>query len=135
MAKLAGRKVNLYKGTGGTAVLVAGGREHGLTINNEAIDVTDKDSSGWRTLLADPATRSVDVSFSGLMDGATYISLALGTSTSALLDDYELRIDGVGTVAGDWHLSTVELGSPHDDAVELNMTLMSSGAISFTAAP
>lgn len=135
MAKLAGRKVNLYKGTGGTAVLVAGGREHGIAINNEAIDVTDKDSAGWRTLLADPATRSVDISFTGLMDGATYVALALGTTTTALLDDYEIRVDGVGVIAGDFHLSTVELGTPHDDAVELTMSLMSSGPIGFTAAP
>lgn len=135
MAKLAGRKVNLYSGSGTGATLVAGGREHGITINNEAIDVTDKDSDGWRTLLADPATRSVDVNFTGLMDGATYVSLALGATTTALLADYEVDIEGVGTIAGDFHLSTVELGTPHDDAVELTMTLMSSGAITFTAAP
>jgi TP901-1 family phage major tail protein len=135
MAKTAGRKVNLYKGTSTSAVLVAGGREHGLSINNEAIDVTDKDSNGWRTLMADPSLRSVDISFTGLMDGSTYIALALNSSTSALLDDYELRIDGVGTIAGDFHLSTTELGTPHDDAVELTMSLMSSGAITFTAAP
>jgi len=135
MAKLPGRKVNLYKGSGVGATLVAGGREHGITINNEAIDVTDKDSAGWRTLLADPATRSVDISFTGLMDGSTYVALALGTTTSALLDDYEIKIDGVGTIAGDFHVSTVELATPHDDAVELTMSLMSSGAITFTAAP
>ncbi len=133
MPKLAGRKVNLYRGSGGSAALVAGGREHGLTINNEAIDITDKDSNGWRTLLSDPATRSVDISFTGLMDNATYLALSLGVTTTALLDNYELRIDGVGTIAGSFHLSSTELGTPHDDAVELTMSLMSSGAITFTA--
>jgi TP901-1 family phage major tail protein len=134
MPKLAGRAVGLFRGTGGSAVLVAGGREHGISINNEAIDVTDKDSNGWRTLLADPATRSVDVNFDGLMDNATHLALALGATTTALLDNYELRIAGVGTIAGSFHLSTTELGTPHDDAVSLTMSLMSSGAITFTAA-
>ena len=134
MPKLAGRAVGLFRGTGGSAVLVAGGREHGISINNEAIDVTDKDSNGWRTLLADPSTRSVDISFSGLMDGATYIALALGSTTTALLADYTVRIEGLGTFTGDFHLSSVELGTPHDDAVELTMTLASSGAIAWTAA-
>ena len=132
MAKIAGRKVNLWVGATTTGSPIAGGREHGVSINNEAIDVTDKDSDGWRTLLADPSTRSVDISFSGLMDGAAYITLALGTTTAALLAVYSLKIDGVGTISGSFHLSTVELGSPHDDAVELSMTLASSGPITFT---
>jgi TP901-1 family phage major tail protein len=134
MAKMPGRKVNIWAGATATGAPIAGGREHGITINNEAIDVTDKDSAGWRTLLADPATRSVDVSFSGLMDGATYVALALGATTSALLADYTVKIEGAGTFTGDFHLSSVELGTPHDDAVELTMTLASSGAITWTAA-
>ena len=44
-----------------------------------------------------------------------------------------VEIDGVGTFTGDFHLSSVELGTPHDDAVELTMTLASSGAIAWTA--
>ena len=132
MPKLAGRKVNLFSGSGVGAVVVAGGREHGIAINSEAIDVTDKDSNGWRTLLSDPATRSVDISFGGLMDSATFIALSLGVSTTALLAGYEIRIEGVGVIAGTFHLSSVELGTPHDDAVELSMTLASSGPITFT---
>lgn len=135
MPKLAGRKVNLFSGTGVGAVLVAGGREHGITINNEPIDVTDKGDNGWRTLLSDPATRSVDISFGGLMDNATYISLGLNPVTTALLAPFEVRIEGVGTIAGTFHVSSVELGTPHDDAVELTMSLASSGPITFAATP
>ena len=133
MAKMAGRKVNLFAADTAAGSPIAGGREHGITINNEAIDVTDKDSNGWRELLSDPSTRSVDISFTGLMDGATYVALALGSTTTALLADYTVEIDGVGTFTGDFHLSSVELGTPHDDAVELTMTLASSGAIAWTA--
>lgn len=134
MAKLAGRKVNVYKAADASGTPIAGGREHGISINNEAIDITDKDSAGWRTLLADPAVRSVDISFSGLMDGATYIALSLNSDTAGLLTDYTVEIEGLGTFTGDFHLSSVELGTPHDDAVELSMTLASSGAITWTAA-
>lgn len=134
MAKVAGRKVKLYSVSGTSETLVAGGRAHGISINNEPIDVTDKGDDGWRTLLADASVRSVDISFEGLMDGATLIGLALGTSTAALLADYKVTIDGVGSIAGDFHLSSVELGSPHDDATELSGTLASSGAVTWTAA-
>lgn len=134
MPKLAGRKVNLWAGATTTGAPIAGGREHGISINNEPIDVTDKGSNGWRELLSDPATRSVDISFSGLMDGPTYIALALGTTTTALLATYTVGIEGVGSLSGSFHLSTTELGTPHDDAVELTMSLASSGPITFTAA-
>jgi TP901-1 family phage major tail protein len=133
MAKLAGRKVKLYSGSGVGATLVAGGREDSITINNEAIDVTDKGDDGWRTLLADASVRSVDLSFSGLMDGSTLVALALNANTSALLSEYEIRIEGVGVISGDFHASSVEIGAPHDDAVELSMSLASSGPITFTA--
>lgn len=57
MAKVAGRKVKIYQGTGGGAVLVAGARSDSITINNEPIDVTDKGDDGWRTLLDDASVR------------------------------------------------------------------------------
>lgn len=134
MAKLAGRKVNLFAAADASGTPIAGGREHSITINNEAIDVTDKDSDGWRTLLADPSVRSVDIGFSGFMDGATFVALGLETSPTALLTDYTVEIEGLGTLTGAFHLSSVELGTPHDDAVELTMSLASSGPIVWTAA-
>lgn len=133
MAKLPGRKVKLSQGA--VPTLVAGGREHSISINNEPIDVTDKDDDGWRTLLADPATRSVDISATLLFDEQAFIATALSSTTTGLIDDFEVEIDGFGTIAGKFHISTVELNSPHDDAAELPVTLASSGPITFTAAP
>jgi predicted secreted protein len=132
MPKISGRKVLLYKGTGGSAALVAGGRETGVSINNEPIDITDKSDDGWRTLLADPSVRSVDISMEGLFDAATYLSLGVGV-VSGLTDDFEVRFDLVGTFAGKFMLSTVGAGTPHNDAVTQSLTLVSSGVITWTA--
>lgn len=132
MAKVAGRKVKLYAVSGATKTLVAGGRGHSVTINNEPIDVTDKGDDGWRTLLGDAATRSVDIGFEGLMDGAALIDLALGPNTSALLSDYEVVVEGIGSFAGNFHLSSIEIGTPHDGAAEMSGTLASSGVITWT---
>lgn len=131
MAKIAGRKVNLYKGSGVGAVLVAGGREHGIKINNEPIDVTDKQSAGWRELMADVSLRSVDIDFSGLWVDATLIAAALATNTSTLLSGYEVRVEGVGTFSGNFFLASVELGTPHDDATEASGSLQSSGVVTW----
>lgn len=130
----AGRKVKLYKGTGVGRVLVAGGREHTIKINGEPLDITDKDSNGWRTLDSDVSLRSVDVSFSGLFKTASLITTALNSSAAQLLDDYEIEIEGVGKFAGDFFLSSLEIGSPHDDNTEMSGELQSSGVITWTAA-
>lgn len=133
MAKVAGRKIKIYKGTGAGATLVAGARSDSITINNEPIDVTDKGDDGWRTLLNDASVRSVEMSVSGLLSGDTLISAALG-ATSALFDDYEIRIEGIGTAAGDFFFSNIEISAPHDGAGEFSATIMSSGVITWAAA-
>lgn len=131
MPKISGRKIQLYKGTGVSAVLVAGGREHGIKINNEPIDTTDKASAGWRELLNDVALRSVDIDFSGMWDSAALIQSALATSASTLLSGYEVRVEGLGTLSGNFFLASVEVGSPHDDATEISGSLQSSGVVSW----
>lgn len=131
MPKISGRKVTLYKGSGVSAVLVAGGREHGIKINNEPIDTTDKASGGWRELMADVSVRSVDIDFSGLWDSSALIAAALATNTSTLLSGYEVRVEGLGTLSANFFFNGLELGAPHDDGTEVSGTLMSSGVVAW----
>jgi TP901-1 family phage major tail protein len=133
MAKVAGRKVKIYQGIGAGAVLVAGARSDTISINNESIDVTDKGDNGWRTLLNDASVRSVEMSVEGLLDGTSLLSQAFG-STTALINGYEIRIEGIGTVSGDFHFSSIEVTGAHDGAAEFSATIMSSGVITFVAA-
>ena len=135
MVAVAGRKIRIYLGetvAGGT--LVAGARSDSITINNEAIDITDKGDDGWRVFLNDASVRTVEMSVEGILKGDTLVSKALGVTTN-LLDDYIIDIDGIGTVAGEFHFSSMEIGAPHDDAATFSATIASSGEITFTAAP
>lgn len=129
---VAGRKVTLWT-TDGTPALVAGGREDGITINGEHIEITDKGDDGWRTFMAEIGLRSVDVAFSGIMDDATLLAASLGDST-ALLNGYEIRIEGLGVIAGTFAMQGLELSTPHDNATEISTTFASSGAVTWTAA-
>ena len=55
-----------------TFTTIAGLRSTSLTVNNESVDVTNKDSSNNRTLLAEAGVQSISVSGSGVFtDGAT----------------------------------------------------------------
>lgn len=134
MPKISGRKVMLYKGSGVSATLVAAGVTHTIKINNEPLDGTDKSSGGWRELVADVGLRSVDLDFEGHWNDAALVQAALATNTATLLSTYEVRVEGVGTIAGSFFMNSTEIGAPHDNLVNQKGTLMSSGAITWTAA-
>lgn len=133
MAKQAGRLVKFYTGTSPGGTPLAGGRDHGLKINGEPIDVTDKDADGFRTLFSLPGVRSVDVEVTGFLDGTTILERSLGAETDLLFAGY-VEIEDIGTISGNWFLSGLSLSSPHDNAVEQEFTLMSSGAFTWAAA-
>ena len=48
---------------------IVGARADSVTINNEPLDITDKDNSGWRTMLTDVGLRSVSCEVEGVLDG------------------------------------------------------------------
>lgn len=128
MAATAGRKLRIKKG--GSAV--AGARTDNLTINNEPIDITDKDDAGWRTLLADVGVRSIDATVEGVLLDSTLIAIAVGTASS-LLAAYTLEIDGIGDFSGDFYLASFEITGEQEDAIMFTASIQSSGTITFTA--
>src|SRR3546814_18039104 len=64
----------LKVGDGGSPVAyatVAGLRTTQLSVNGEAVNVTNKDSGGWREVLSGAGVRSVSVSGAGMFTGST----------------------------------------------------------------
>lgn len=130
MAALVGRKVLFTPD--GASTPIAGARTKTITINNEAIDITSDDDVGFRTLLAeDPALRSISMSVEGITKNGTLIALAAGASGS-LIGDYELEFTGIGTITGQFHIGTVELGAIYNEAVTFSATVESSGEFTYT---
>ena len=81
---LVGRKVGLYDVSASPAVLIAGARSKSITINNEPIDITSDDDLGFRTLLDDPAVRSIDMSIEGVTKDDDLITAATASSPTLL---------------------------------------------------
>lgn len=63
----------------GGAVIV-GVNSKGFTFNNEALDTTDDNSSGWQERLALPGVKSVEFTFSGLLKNLELVAAFAGTS-------------------------------------------------------
>ena len=120
-----------------TTTLV-GIRTRGFTINAEPVDVTNDDDAGWRTLLAEPGLRSMEVPVAGISSDEILIDAIMEGTTYALSAVVINLATGVGqatpgTLTGDFFLSSLEQTGEHDGAVEFTATLMSSGAITYTA--
>lgn len=127
MAALSGRKVRIKRGS----TAIAGARSDSFTINNEPIDITDKDDAGWRTYLADAGVRSIDCEVEGVINDSTFLALAVGTA-SALLEAYTIEIVGLGDFTGNFYLASFAVTGEQADAITFTASIQSSGAITFT---
>lgn len=127
---ISGRKVRISR----DGVAVVGARTDSVTLNNEPIDATDKDDLGWRTMIADVATRTVSCEVEGVLKNATLLGISVGT-TSALLEACEVEIEGIATFSGDFYLQNISLGAEQADAVTFTATLENSGVTTATIAP
>jgi predicted secreted protein len=136
MAK-SGRKIRIRQLSGMSAVPVAGARTDNLAIAAQAIDVTDKDDAGWRTLLAEAGSRTITADVEGVLTTDALLTVSVGAGSS-LLADHSVEIENIGLIAGDFFLTNVALTGQMADAVTFTGTLESGELLGFlipTVAP
>lgn len=130
MGAFVGRKVTFAPTSAGAPV--TGMRTKSITINNEPIDITTDDDSGFRTLLADdPAQRSISMSVEGITKDDELIKLATAGGSN-LISEYTMTFPGLGSITGDFFIGTIELGAPYNEAVTFTATIESSGEFVYT---
>lgn len=114
---------------------LVGVRTRGVTMSNEMVDVTTDDDSGWRTLLATPGVKSIEVTISGISSDEVLIAEFFNASTTGetLQGDLPSSLNSPGNFSGTYHLSSFEINGEHDGAVEFSATFMSSGEVTYTA--
>lgn len=114
------------------AVAIAGAQEGGISIDNSPVDITSKDSSGFRTMADFAGTRALDISISGIWADKTLRDAALGATL--LLTDITIEFADGGEIDGDFYLATYEETGTHNEAVTFSASLQSSGAWTYTTA-
>lgn len=129
MSSQSGRKLILKR----DGTVIAGLRTKSMTVNNEPIDVTTDDDDGFRTLLEDSATKSIDISFDGLTKDETLIEHAV--TGSGLIEEYTIEFPYGGSIASDFRLNNLEISGEHEDAVEFSGELQSTGEFTYTPDP
>lgn len=114
---------------------IVGARTDSLTLNNEPLDITDKDDSGWRTLLADAGLRSMSCEIEGVLKDTVLLADSVGTPTSALLKECVVTVSGIGTFTGDFMLQGLQIGAEQDGVVTFTATLESGETLTATIGP
>lgn len=128
---IVGRRIKVYKGDVATGILFAA-QTKSVTLNSESIEVTSDTDEGFRTLLCDPAVRSIDMSIDGILRQDDFLGNLLDPAPQTFLDEYTLFIPGIGEITGDFFLGTFNLAAPHNEGTTFSTSLSSSGAWVFT---
>lgn len=128
MAFDVGRNLTVARGT----TTIASVRTKTVTINNEAVDITSDDDSGFRTLLETPGQKQIDMSVEGLTsDDVLLDKAANGTS---LIEEYTITLPSGATIVGDFRFNNMEIGAEYNAAITFTAELQSSGEYTYTAA-
>jgi TP901-1 family phage major tail protein len=108
---------------------VAGMRTTQMSVNGEAVNVTSKDSAGWRDLLSGAGVRSVSVAASGIFTGS---GPELRIKTNALvgqIDDYELSFESGERLRGRFLVTRLDYSGDYNGERNYALSLESSGPV------
>lgn len=129
MAKFLGNAMVLHVETtpgGGTYALIGGSSSHTLTFNNEQIDVSTKDSSRWKELLA-AGDRSVTVSMSGFVSDDANFAIMEAAFESDTIINFRLLYGNSKTITGAFHIDSFEYTGERNAGQGFSTTLTNSG--------
>jgi predicted secreted protein len=128
MAAANGRELKILK----NSVAIAGVRTKTVAIAGEPIDITSDDDLGYRTMLAEAGTYSIDLTVEGVTKDAELRSIIL-TGGSLLLTDISIEYPDGSSIDGDFFLASVEDSGEFADALTFSASLQSSGPWTFNA--
>jgi predicted secreted protein len=130
MAAAKGRELLVKRGS----QVIAGIRTKGISFNGEPIDVTSDDDSGFRTMLDDAGTYSIDLSIEGITkdDNLRAEVMAAG---SLMLTDVIVEYPDGAQLSGNFFLTSLEESGTYNDAVTFSGSLQSSGAWTYAPTP
>lgn len=131
--------------TGSTYVTIGGLRSTSITLNDESVDITNKDSLGHRQLLAGGGMNSVSISASGVFtDSATEENVRAdffgqqntsdgSSAQTASFTNYQFLIPDFGTLTGSFQITSLEYAGEYNGEVTYSMSFESAGYITYAA--
>jgi TP901-1 family phage major tail protein len=108
---------------------IAGLRTTQMTVNGEAVNVTTKDSGGWRALLSGAGVRSVSVSAAGIFTGSAAEVQLRGHALNGTIAGYELSFESGERLRGQFLVSRLDYAGDYNGERSYSINLESSGPV------
>jgi TP901-1 family phage major tail protein len=146
MAAQKGLDVLMKIDISGTKTTIGGLRSTSITLNDESVDITNKDSLGTRTLLAGAGVNSLSVSGSGVFtDSAAEVAVRTAfaaqqnttdgsSAQTAAFESFQFIIPNLGTYTGSFQITSLEYAGEYNGEATYSMSFESAGYITFAAA-
>ena len=122
MAAQRGGALLLKMDISGTMTTIGGLRSTSITINDEAVDITNKDSGSSRTLLPSGGILSMTVSASGVFTDATSETTLRSKVHQSSFESYNIIIPDLGTYAGSFMIASLEYAGEYNGEVTYSIT-------------
>jgi TP901-1 family phage major tail protein len=133
MAAQKGNSLLLKAGAvAGSPVTVAGLRNTSLKLANDMVDVTTKDSGGYRTLLQGAGQQSVTITADGTADSAAAFSTLQNNAFNNTISTYSVFFDNGDTLECAFQITAFEVAGTYNKEQTFTCTLESSGQWTFT---
>lgn len=132
MTAYLGRNLTLKRGTWSGGTVVTQVRANTVDFGNGQIDITNKDSAGWRTLM-EGGTKQASISVEGIVDNSAVFKSFKADSLAGTIGTYSIGNASTGLLEGSFQVSSYSESSPHDTELTFSATLESSGTITITA--
>ena len=110
---------------------IGGLRSTSITMNDEAVDITNKDSSAVRALLANGGVQSTSISGSGVFTDAASEATLRGKFGAASFSNFQVIVPDFGTYTGAFMVASLEYAGEFNGEVTYSVTLESSGTVTF----
>ena len=133
MAAQAGRLLLVKLGNAASPEVftaVGGMRSTTITLNDETVDITNKDSTNQaRTLLPAAGVKSASISGSGVFTDSASETTLYGKWHSAAFGNYQFLVPDFITLTGEFQLTSLEYAGEYNGEVNYSMSFESSGDI------
>jgi TP901-1 family phage major tail protein len=110
-------------------VTVAGLKTTQLSINGDAVAVTNKGSRGWRELLSGAGVRSVSVAASGIFTGSSAEAQVRSLALTGDLQEYQLSFESGERMQGEFLITRLEYAGDFNGERNYTVALDSSGEV------
>ena len=110
-------------------VTVAGLKTTQLSINGDAVAITNKGSGGWRELLSGAGVRSVSVAASGIFTGSSAEGQVRSLALTGDLQEYQLSFESGERMQGEFLVTRLEYAGDFNGERNYTVALESSGEV------